>query len=223
MFCDFKKKKRKRKQSVWKESSPWHGWDCVYNSCIHQPWPVLMQGLSLACSDEPGNSLSGMHTEQTFVLHGSLLMGRAADSGDSGQFAYQKILFWNLRPLSRTSIQSRSAGMWTRHKMEMQETPGWGRKVEFMRTEANTWLFYLRSTTRHQRAGATFLFCFVFLNSICTDTRETHKKDTMLDVNKSDYRVWVWSHIDSSLNVVLPLCSPVNLSQLNSKPLFPHL
>ena len=103
MWCDFKKKKRKRKQSVWKESSPRHGWDCVYNGCIHQPWPVLMQGLSLACSDEPGNSFSGMHTEQTFVLYGSLLMGRAADSGVSGQFAHQKILFWNLRPLSRTS------------------------------------------------------------------------------------------------------------------------
>ena len=60
-----------------------------------------------------------------------------------------------------------------------------------MRTEANTWLFYLRSTTRHQRAGVAFLFCFVFLNSICTDTQETHKKDKMLDVNKNDYRVWV--------------------------------
>ena len=114
--------------------------------------------------------------------------------------------------------------------MAMQETPGWGRKVEFA-----TWLFYLLSTAAAAAAkslqlcptlcdpmdcsppgssvhgifqprvlewGAVafyykaskswgnipFLFLFLFLNSVCTDTQETRKKDMMLVVNKNDYR-----------------------------------
>lgn len=123
---------------------------------------------------------SGVYAGRTFHSHCSLSRGQAAGFGAQGLFANQ-ISFLKLEA-TKQNVHMKQV---CRNVSQTPSGSAGGSRMgtnTFVRVLANTYF------TCFQLQVIIDFFLIFFLNRICTDTQETHKKDKTLDANKNDYR-----------------------------------